>query len=350
MFHEMLGLPLPRAKQAWASGSGLATRPSRHGDLPARTQPACTVQRPGRTVPANCTSGQGARFSARHSPGRVAGRIGTAFRAKWPVRSPSCEPRRVGSRWPGPFPGRGATACRAGRLSALHPRQLPVAGSAAPRQDHRLLPPHSCPVRPSTLPAHGISGRRRPRRPGHRQPRIQPGPELLAEARFVHRQYPEIEPALLLRMATLAGAEALGWEAETGSLSPGKSADLVVLPLSHEDASEPLRARPAIFTPGACGALAWPMDARRAVVLNSLRWRLSNPLATVHAPNPPTKDFPACRSAISAWSCTPTCPSSATPSTTTSSKKTGSTRPSPRPTSRCSTSSTAWSATASTGA
>jgi cytosine/adenosine deaminase-related metal-dependent hydrolase len=32
-------------------------------------------------------------------------------------------------------------------------------------------------------------------------------------------------------MATLSGAEALGWADETGSLAPGKSADLVVVPL-----------------------------------------------------------------------------------------------------------------------
>ena len=39
----------------------------------------------------------------------------------------------------------------------------------------------------------------------------------------------------LLRMATLSGAEALGWADETGSLTPGKSADLVVVPLPPGD-------------------------------------------------------------------------------------------------------------------
>jgi imidazolonepropionase-like amidohydrolase len=40
-------------------------------------------------------------------------------------------------------------------------------------------------------------------------------------------------------MATLSGAEALGWDDETGSLTPGKSADLVVVPLSERDAVDP---------------------------------------------------------------------------------------------------------------
>ena len=40
-------------------------------------------------------------------------------------------------------------------------------------------------------------------------------------------------------MATLDGAEALGWDDTTGSLTPGKSADLVVLPLPDRDADDP---------------------------------------------------------------------------------------------------------------
>lgn len=62
-----------------------------------------------------------------------------------------------------------------------------------------------------------------------------PDLDLLAEARFVHRWYPDFSGAQLLRMATLSGAEALGWEDETGSLEPGKSADLAVVPLPDRD-------------------------------------------------------------------------------------------------------------------
>jgi cytosine/adenosine deaminase-related metal-dependent hydrolase len=66
-----------------------------------------------------------------------------------------------------------------------------------------------------------------------------PDLDLLAEARFLRRHYPEIPGADLLRMATLSGAEALGWGGETGSLTPGKSADLVVVPLAAGKDADP---------------------------------------------------------------------------------------------------------------
>jgi cytosine/adenosine deaminase-related metal-dependent hydrolase len=58
-----------------------------------------------------------------------------------------------------------------------------------------------------------------------------PDLDILAEARHLRQHYPEIAPATLLRMLTLNGAEALGFDAIAGSLTAGKSADLVVLPL-----------------------------------------------------------------------------------------------------------------------
>lgn len=69
-----------------------------------------------------------------------------------------------------------------------------------------------------------------------------PDLDVLAEARYLYRQYPDVLPATLLRMITLSGAEALGWAKETGSLSPGKSADLVVLPLSPGASRDPYEA------------------------------------------------------------------------------------------------------------
>ena len=68
-----------------------------------------------------------------------------------------------------------------------------------------------------------------------------PDLDLLAEARFVHACHPDVPGSTLLRMATIRGAEALGWEGTTGSLQPGKSADLVVLPLPDVDADDPHR-------------------------------------------------------------------------------------------------------------
>jgi cytosine/adenosine deaminase-related metal-dependent hydrolase len=66
-----------------------------------------------------------------------------------------------------------------------------------------------------------------------------PDLDVLAEARFAHARHPQVSGAALLRMATLSGAEALGWANETGSLTPGKSADLIVLPLPAEEARDP---------------------------------------------------------------------------------------------------------------
>jgi cytosine/adenosine deaminase-related metal-dependent hydrolase len=68
-----------------------------------------------------------------------------------------------------------------------------------------------------------------------------PDLDVLAEIRFLHQRHPDVPGATLLRMATLSGAEALGWDDETGSLAPGKSADLVVAPLPPRDDADPHR-------------------------------------------------------------------------------------------------------------
>jgi cytosine/adenosine deaminase-related metal-dependent hydrolase len=66
-----------------------------------------------------------------------------------------------------------------------------------------------------------------------------PDLDVLAEARFVHQRHPDFPGEELLRMVTLAGAEALGWADETGSLEVGKSADFVAVPLPDADAADP---------------------------------------------------------------------------------------------------------------
>src|SRR5262249_10375273 len=48
-----------------------------------------------------------------------------------------------------------------------------------------------------------------------------PDLDLLAEARFVAEHHPDLPGDAVLRMITLSGAEALGWEHEAGSLTPG---------------------------------------------------------------------------------------------------------------------------------
>ncbi|HEY2784389.1 MAG TPA: amidohydrolase family protein [Fimbriiglobus sp.] len=62
-----------------------------------------------------------------------------------------------------------------------------------------------------------------------------PDLDILAEARFVHERYLDFPGDRLLKMVTLSGAEALGWADECGSLAPGKSADLVAVPLPNRD-------------------------------------------------------------------------------------------------------------------
>jgi cytosine/adenosine deaminase-related metal-dependent hydrolase len=68
-----------------------------------------------------------------------------------------------------------------------------------------------------------------------------PDLSVLAEVRYLHHHYPDVPGERLLRLTTLSGAEALGWEAETGSLVPGKSADLAVVALPDEEAADPHR-------------------------------------------------------------------------------------------------------------
>lgn len=66
-----------------------------------------------------------------------------------------------------------------------------------------------------------------------------PDLDLLAEARFIHARHPDFPGDTLLKMATLTGAEALGWADETGSLEAGKSADLLTVPLPDREAADP---------------------------------------------------------------------------------------------------------------
>jgi cytosine/adenosine deaminase-related metal-dependent hydrolase len=66
-----------------------------------------------------------------------------------------------------------------------------------------------------------------------------PDLSVLAEVRYLHQRCPDVPGDVLLRMATLAGAEALGWDDETGSLEAGKSADLVVVPLAPGEDRDP---------------------------------------------------------------------------------------------------------------
>jgi cytosine/adenosine deaminase-related metal-dependent hydrolase len=82
-----------------------------------------------------------------------------------------------------------------------------------------------------------------------------PDLDLLAEMRFVARAYPTIDPHDVLRMGTLLGAEALGREDEVGSLTPGKLANVVAVPLPEDLRGTPNDLLAAIL------AYGWPVSS-----------------------------------------------------------------------------------------
>ncbi len=58
-----------------------------------------------------------------------------------------------------------------------------------------------------------------------------PSLSVLDELRFLHRRHPDVATHELMAMGTIHGAAALGYSDVCGSLTVGKAADLVVLPL-----------------------------------------------------------------------------------------------------------------------
>ena len=66
-----------------------------------------------------------------------------------------------------------------------------------------------------------------------------PDLSLLEELRFVARHHPQVEPAAVLGLGTLAGARALGVDRDVGTLAAGKLANLTVVPLPEREAGDP---------------------------------------------------------------------------------------------------------------
>lgn len=59
------------------------------------------------------------------------------------------------------------------------------------------------------------------------------------EMQFLVQKFPQVDPASILELGTLAGAKALGQDASLGSLEPGKQAKLAVVDVSHSREVEP---------------------------------------------------------------------------------------------------------------
>ena len=66
-----------------------------------------------------------------------------------------------------------------------------------------------------------------------------PDLSVLEELRFLRRAYPDLAGDVILRLGTLAGARSLGLDGQTGSLAPGKRADLAVVALPEANAAAP---------------------------------------------------------------------------------------------------------------
>jgi imidazolonepropionase-like amidohydrolase len=62
---------------------------------------------------------------------------------------------------------------------------------------------------------------------------------LLAEIRFIAREYPNLGRERILQLGTINAARALGLEEEIGSLTPGKMANLAVVALPERNNSDP---------------------------------------------------------------------------------------------------------------
>ena len=64
---------------------------------------------------------------------------------------------------------------------------------------------------------------------------------VLDEARFLHATQPDVPLATLLKMITLNGARCLGLDRRAGSITPGKWADLVAIPLDPGGDDDPVQ-------------------------------------------------------------------------------------------------------------
>jgi cytosine/adenosine deaminase-related metal-dependent hydrolase len=89
-----------------------------------------------------------------------------------------------------------------------------------------------------------------------------PDLDLLSEMRQVAQSHPGIEPHTILQIGTLAGARALGWADEVGSITPGKLANLVAIPLRSEPRGDIQEMLAAILWDDAGPCAVWLRGAR----------------------------------------------------------------------------------------
>lgn len=68
-----------------------------------------------------------------------------------------------------------------------------------------------------------------------------PSLSMLDELRFLMEKNSDVDPVVLLQMATINGAQALGFAKATGTLERGKRADIIALPIAHGSIEEVIR-------------------------------------------------------------------------------------------------------------
>jgi imidazolonepropionase-like amidohydrolase len=84
-----------------------------------------------------------------------------------------------------------------------------------------------------------------------------PDLDLLEEMRHVARFHPQLDPRDILRMGTLAGAQALGRADEVGSITPGKLANLIAVPIPDDAAVVPSNSCAALLADDAVPCGVW---------------------------------------------------------------------------------------------
>ncbi len=84
-----------------------------------------------------------------------------------------------------------------------------------------------------------------------------PDLDLLTEMRHVAQLHPQIDPQDILRMGTLAGAQALGRADDAGSITPGKLANLVAVLIPDDAGAAPRELLAAILAGKAMPCGVW---------------------------------------------------------------------------------------------
>lgn len=68
-----------------------------------------------------------------------------------------------------------------------------------------------------------------------------PDLSLWNEMRFLFEQNPQVDPAAILKLGTIAGAKAMGLDADYGTLEPGKMAAMALVPLPQQSCGDAYR-------------------------------------------------------------------------------------------------------------